>query len=197
MQSRLLTGCQRVVLDALLSPVQSRLLTYAAGCQRVVLDASLSPVQSRLLTYAAGCQRVVLDALLPPVQSQLLTYAAGCQRVVVDTLLSPVQSRLLTYAAGCPRVVLDALLPPVQSRLLTCAAGVVGLSLSIVAGRSWGGVYVISGFTECSRRKLLARADDGHVHRGWLPANIFGYTELVFVIILSASSCLATIPERS
>ena len=24
----------------------------------------------------------------------------------------------------------------------------------------WGRVYVIAGFTECSRRKLLARADD-------------------------------------
>ena len=30
----------------------------------------------------------------------------------------------------------------------------------VVATRSWGGVYVIAGFTECSRRKLLARADD-------------------------------------
>ena len=40
-------GCQRVVLDAPLSPVQSRPLTCAAGCQRVILDAPLSPVQSR------------------------------------------------------------------------------------------------------------------------------------------------------
>ena len=40
-------GCQRVVLDAPLSPVQSRALTCAAGCQRVILDAPLSRVQSR------------------------------------------------------------------------------------------------------------------------------------------------------
>ena len=39
-------GCQRVVLDAPLSPVQSRALTCAAGCQRV-LDVPLSRVQSR------------------------------------------------------------------------------------------------------------------------------------------------------
>ena len=38
--------CQRVVLDAPLSPVQSRALTCAAGCQRVILDAPLSRVQS-------------------------------------------------------------------------------------------------------------------------------------------------------
>ena len=96
-------------------------------------------------------------------QSQLLTYAAGCQRVVLDALLSPVQSRLLTCAAGCQRVVLDAALSPVQSRLLTCAAGVVDAPVSdrsSYSSRSWGGVYVIAGFTECSRRKLLARADD-------------------------------------
>ena len=48
-------GCQPALLVgrelsyALLSPVQSRLPTCAAGCQRVVLDAPLSPVQSRLL----------------------------------------------------------------------------------------------------------------------------------------------------
>ena len=30
----------------------------------------------------------------------------------------------------------------------------------VVAIRSWGGVYVIAGFTKCSRSKLLARADD-------------------------------------
>ena len=100
---------ERVVLDALLSPVQSRLPTCAAGCQRVVLDAALSPVQSRLLTCAAGCQRVVLDALLSPVQSRLPTCAAGWQRVVLDAALSPVQSRLLTCAAG----VVDA---PVSDR---------------------------------------------------------------------------------
>ena len=38
--------------------MQSQLPTCAAGCQRVVLDAALSPVQSRLLTCAAG----VVDA---------------------------------------------------------------------------------------------------------------------------------------
>ena len=40
-------GCQRVVLDAPLSPVQFRALTCAAGCPRVILDAPLSRVQSR------------------------------------------------------------------------------------------------------------------------------------------------------
>ena len=76
------------------------------------------------------------------------------------------QSRLSTCAAGWQRVVLDAALSPVQSRLLTCAAGVVDAlvcdrsSCSTVATRPWGGVYVLAGFTECSRRKLLARADD-------------------------------------
>ena len=40
-------GCQRVVLDAPLSLVQSRALTCAAGCQRVILDDPLSRVQSR------------------------------------------------------------------------------------------------------------------------------------------------------
>ena len=124
-------------------------------------------MQSRLLTCAAGWQRVVLDAALSPVQSRLLTCAAGWQRVVLDAALSPVQSRLLTCAAGYQRVVLDAALSPVQSRLLTCAAGVVDAPVSdrssyssLVATRTWGGVYVLSGFTECSRRKLLARADD-------------------------------------
>ena len=39
-------------------------LSEFAGCQRVVLDAPLSPVQSRALTCAAGCQRVILDAPL-------------------------------------------------------------------------------------------------------------------------------------
>ena len=63
-------GCQRVVLDTPLSPVQSRPLTCAAGCQRVVLDVPFSPVQSRPLTCAAGCQRVVLDAPLSLVQSR-------------------------------------------------------------------------------------------------------------------------------
>ena len=65
--------------------------------------------------------------------------------------------------AGWQRVVLDAALSPVQSRLLTCAAGVVDAPVSdrsSYSSRSWGGVYVIAGFTECSRRKLLARADD-------------------------------------
>ena len=89
--------------------MQSRLPTCAAGCQRVVLDAALSPVQSRLLTCAAGCQRVVLDALLSPMQSRLPTCAAGWQRVVLDAALSPVQSWLLTCAAG----VVDA---PVSDR---------------------------------------------------------------------------------
>ena len=42
-------GCERVVLDALLSPVQSQLLTCAAGCQRVVLDVLLS------LLCSLGC----------------------------------------------------------------------------------------------------------------------------------------------
>ena len=73
-----------------------------------------------------------------------------------------------------------------QSRLLTCAAGVVDAPVSdrssYVYSSSWGGVYVIAGFTECSRRKLLARADDVryniyisrhrgpavHVRLGWL-----------------------------
>ena len=64
--------------------MQSRLLTCTAGCQRVVLDAALSPVQSRLLTCAAGWQRVVLDAALSSVQSRLLTCAAG----VVDAPVS-------------------------------------------------------------------------------------------------------------
>ena len=40
-------GCQRVVLDAPLSPVQFRALTCAAGCPGVILDAPLSRVQSR------------------------------------------------------------------------------------------------------------------------------------------------------
>ena len=40
-------GCQRVVLDAPLSSVQSRALACAAGCQRVILDVPLSRVQSR------------------------------------------------------------------------------------------------------------------------------------------------------
>ena len=144
--------------------MQSRLLTCTAGCQRVVLEAALSPVQSRLLTCTAGWQRVVLDAALSPVQSRLLTCTAGWQRVVLDAALSPVQSRLLTCTAGWQRVVLDAALSPVQSRLLTCAAGVVDAPVSdrssYVYSSSWGGVYVIAGFTECSRRKLLARADD-------------------------------------
>ena len=47
------------------------------GCERVVLAALPSPVQSQLLTCAAGCQRVVLAALPSPVQSQLPTCAAG------------------------------------------------------------------------------------------------------------------------
>ena len=64
--------------------------------------------------------------------------------------------------AGWQRVVLDAALSPVQSRLLTCAAGVVAAPVSDRSSysSSWGGVSVIAGFTECSRRKLLARADD-------------------------------------
>ena len=64
--------------------------------------------------------------------------------------------------AGWQRVVLDAALSPVQSRLLTCAAGVVAAPVSDRSSysTSWGGVSVIAGFTECSRRKLLARADD-------------------------------------
>ena len=64
--------------------------------------------------------------------------------------------------AGWQRVVLDAALSPVQSRLLTCAAGVVDAPVSDRSSysSSWGGVYVIAGFTECSPRKLLARADD-------------------------------------
>ena len=78
------SGCERVVLAALPSPVQSQLLTCAAGCQRVVLDALFSPLQSRLPTCAAGWQRVVLDAALSPVQSRLLTRAAG----VVDAPVS-------------------------------------------------------------------------------------------------------------
>ena len=57
-QPALLVVRELSVLDALLSPVQSRLPTCAAGWQRVVLDAALSPVQSRLLTCAAG----VVDA---------------------------------------------------------------------------------------------------------------------------------------
>ena len=117
-------------------------------------------MQSQLLTCAAGCQRVVLDAALSPVQSRLLTCAAGCQRVVLDAALHPVQSRLLTCAAGCQRVVLDAALSPVQSRLLTCVVDAPVSDRSSYSSRSWGGVYVIAGFTECSRRKLLARADD-------------------------------------
>ena len=121
-------------------------------------------MESQLLIYAAGCQRVVLDALPSPVQSRLLTCAAGCQRVVLYALLSPVQSRLPTCAAGWQRVVLDAALSPVQSRLLTCAAGVVDAPVlsvrRVVVTRSWGGVYVLAGFTESSRPKLLARADD-------------------------------------
>ena len=48
-----------------------------------------------------------------------------------------------------------------KSRLLTWrAAGVVDAPVSDYSRRSWGGVYVIAGFTECSRRKLLACADD-------------------------------------
>ena len=102
-------------------------------------------------------------------QSQLPTCAAGWQIVVLDALLSdsPVQSRLPTCAAGWQRVVLETALSPVQSRLLTCAAGVVDAPVSdrssyvtCIYSSSWGGVYVIAGFTECSRRKLLARADD-------------------------------------
>ena len=66
------------------------------------------------------------------------------------------QSQLLACAAGGQRVVLDAPLSPVQSRLLTCAAGVVDAPVpdrsSSTSTRSWGGVYVIAGFTECSRR---------------------------------------------
>ena len=145
MQSRLPTcvsGCQRVVLDALPSPVQSQLPTCAAGWQIVVLDTALSPVQSRLLTCAAG----VVDA---PVSDR--SSYSSCNPVLGWGL------RNCRLAESCLR----AALSPVQSRLLTCAAGVVDApAIRRTYSRSWGGVYVIAGFTECSRRKLLARADD-------------------------------------
>ena len=112
-------------------------------------------MQSQLLTCAAGCQRVILDALLSPVQSRLPTCAAGWQRVVLDAALSPVQSRLLTCAAG----VVDA---PVSDRSSSSCNPVLGWglrncrlaesclrrSLSSSYSSSWGGVYVIAGFTD-------------------------------------------------
>ena len=151
--------------------MQSQLPTCAAGWQIVVLDALLSPVQSRLPTCASGWQRVVLDTALSLVQSRLLTCAAGVVRVdapVSDrssySSCNPVLGwglRNCRLAESCLR---RCSLSPVQSRLLTCAAGVVDAPVSdrssYVYSSSWGGVYVIAGFTECSRRKLLARADD-------------------------------------
>ena len=76
--------------------------TDKKACQRVVLDAALSPVQSRVLTCAAGdldtlvlatnmrcwLSENCLNAFLSPVQSRLLTCAAG----VVDTPVSLVSS---------------------------------------------------------------------------------------------------------
>ena len=108
----------------------------AESCLRrssLVLDAPLSPVQCRLLSYAAGCQRVCL------------------RRSSLSCAVSVANLRCW-LAESCLS------LSPVQSRLLTCAASVVDAPVSdriVVATRSWGGVYVIAGFTECSRRKLL------------------------------------------
>ena len=48
-----------------------------------------------------------------------------------------------------------------------------------VEGVEWGGVYVIAGFTECSRRKLLARTDD-------VRYNIYTYIYIYITIPRSA-----------
>ena len=63
-------GCERVVLDALPSPVQSGLPTCTVGCQRVVLDAALSCAVS-----AANLRCWLSESCL---RRSSLLYSLGC-----------------------------------------------------------------------------------------------------------------------
>ena len=115
--------------------MQSQLLTCAAGCQRVVLDAALSPVQSRLLTCAAG----VVDAPVSnrssysscnPVLGWGLRNCRLSESCLSRSSLSCAVSAANLRCWLSESCLRRCSLSPVQSRLLTCAAGVVDAPVS-------------------------------------------------------------------